>query len=75
MPARNTEAMNLHLAEIAATIGDAGSNIEQVSVGERHEDYADLSFLILVGDRTHLARVIRTIRRISMVRRITRICA
>jgi (p)ppGpp synthase/HD superfamily hydrolase len=63
------------LAEIAASIGDTGSNIDQVSVDERHEDIADLSFLILVKDRTHLARVIRAIRTMPVVQKITRTCA
>lgn len=63
------------LAEIAASIGESGSNIDQVSVDERHEDIADLSFLILVKDRTHLARVIRAIRTIPVVQKITRSCA
>ena len=63
------------LAEIAASIGDSESNIDQVSVDERHEDYADLSFMILVRDRTHLAQVIRAIRRIPMVEKISRTCA
>ena len=63
------------LAEVAASIGETDSNIDQVSVDERHEDIADLSFLILVKDRTHLARVIRAIRRMPVVRKITRTCA
>ncbi len=63
------------LAEVAASIGDSGSNINQVSVDDRHEGIADLSFLILVKDRTHLANVIRTIRRMPVVKRITRTCA
>jgi RelA/SpoT family (p)ppGpp synthetase len=63
------------LAEIAARIADTGSNIEQVSVDERLEDIADLRFLILVRDRNHLARVIRGIRPMPSVKKITRTCA
>jgi (p)ppGpp synthase/HD superfamily hydrolase len=62
------------LAEIAAKIGDADCNIEQVSVEEREEDTADLRFSILVKDRVHLARVIRSIRHMAVVRRVTRTC-
>lgn len=62
------------LAEIAAGIADTGSNIDQVSIDERHQDIADLSFLILVKDRTHLAQVIRAIRRIPVVQKIIRTC-
>ncbi|MDH3510357.1 MAG: bifunctional (p)ppGpp synthetase/guanosine-3',5'-bis(diphosphate) 3'-pyrophosphohydrolase [Gammaproteobacteria bacterium] len=60
------------LAEIAARIADTGSNIEQVGVDERHEELADLSFSILVKDRTHLAQVIRRIRSMPVVKRVTR---
>jgi len=63
------------LAEIAARIADNGSNIEQVSVEERLEDIADLRFLILVRDRVHLAKVIRGIRTMPVVNKITRACA
>jgi guanosine-3',5'-bis(diphosphate) 3'-pyrophosphohydrolase len=63
------------LAEIAARIADNGSNIEQVSVEERLEDIADLRFLILVRDRIHLAKVIRGVRTMSVVKKITRTCA
>jgi RelA/SpoT family (p)ppGpp synthetase len=62
------------LANVATRIGDAGSNIEQVSVDERHEETADLLFSILVTDRNHLARVIRSIRPMRLVRRVTRTC-
>jgi len=73
-----TEIMNKPgaLAEIAANIADTGSNIEQVSIDERQEeDYADLTFLILVRDRLHLANVIRRIRSMPIVKKISRTCA
>jgi RelA/SpoT family (p)ppGpp synthetase len=63
------------LAEVAATIGDNGSNIEQVSVLGRHEDCSVLSFLLQVRDRTHLARIMRTVRNMPSVIRISRDCA
>jgi GTP pyrophosphokinase len=63
------------LAEVAARIGDAGSNIEQVSVDERMEDTAALVFSILVRDRTHLAQVIKGIRPMPVVKKVTRTCA
>jgi len=62
------------LADVAANIGDADSNIEQVSVDERHEETADLLFSILVHDRKHLARVIRSVRHLPLVKRISRTC-
>jgi (p)ppGpp synthase/HD superfamily hydrolase len=63
------------LAEVAATIGDAGSNIEQVSVLGRHEDCSVLSFLLQVRDRTHLAQIMRSVRNMPSVIRVARDCA
>ncbi len=63
------------LAEVAATIADCGSNIEQVEVTRRHEDAAVLSFLLAVKDRSHLARIMRNVRKMPNVLRVTRDCA
>jgi (p)ppGpp synthase/HD superfamily hydrolase len=63
------------LAEVAARIGDAGSNIEQVSVDERLEDAAALIFSILVRDRVHLAQVIKSIRPMAVVKKVARTSA
>ena len=63
------------LADVAARIGESGSNIEQVSVDERLEDTAALMFSILVRDRIHLAQVIKNIRRMGPVKKVTRTCA
>ncbi len=63
------------LAEVATTIGDCGANIEQVEVLGRHEDCSMLSFLLLIKDRVHLARVIRSVRNMKNVIRISRECA
>jgi len=62
------------LAEIAATIADCGSNIEQVSVLGRHDDCSTLSFLLQVHDRNHLARIIRSVRKMPNVLRVMRDC-
>jgi len=63
------------LAEVAATIGDAGSNIEQVSVLGRHEDCSVLAFMIQVRDRIHLAQIMRSVRNMTNVIRVIRDCA
>jgi RelA/SpoT family (p)ppGpp synthetase len=63
------------LAEVAATIADCGSNIEQVEVLGRHEDCSMLSFLLLVRDRRHLAQIMRNVRKMPNVIRVTRDCA
>ncbi|MBL8226382.1 MAG: bifunctional (p)ppGpp synthetase/guanosine-3',5'-bis(diphosphate) 3'-pyrophosphohydrolase [Chromatiales bacterium] len=62
------------LAEVATRIADAGSNIEQVSVDESHDDCAVLKFQILVRNRRQLADAIRSIRKMKVVKRITRTC-
>jgi (p)ppGpp synthase/HD superfamily hydrolase len=63
------------LAEVALEIGKSGSNIEQVSVNEDAEDMAEMTFLIMVRDRTHLANVLRGIRKMPHVERVFRVCA
>jgi GTP pyrophosphokinase len=63
------------LAEVAATIADSNSNIEQVSVLGRHEDCSMLSFLLQVRDRTHLAQIMRNVRKMPNVIRVARDCA
>ena len=63
------------LAEVAATIADCGSNIEQVEVLGRHEDCSVLSFLLTVRDRSHLAQIMRNVRKMQNVLRVSRDCA
>ena len=63
------------LAEVATTIADCRSNIEQVSVLGRHEDCSVLSFLLQVRDRQHLAQIMREVRKMSNVIRVARDCA
>jgi GTP pyrophosphokinase len=60
------------LAEVAATIADSDSNIEQVAVADRHEDGTVLTFLLQVKDRTHLARIMRNIKQMPGVLRVFR---
>ncbi|MEQ1801020.1 MAG: bifunctional (p)ppGpp synthetase/guanosine-3',5'-bis(diphosphate) 3'-pyrophosphohydrolase [Gammaproteobacteria bacterium] len=62
------------LAEVAARIADSGSNIEQVSIDEGQDDSATMLFSILVRDRRHLADVIRMLRRMNVVEKLSRTC-
>jgi guanosine-3',5'-bis(diphosphate) 3'-pyrophosphohydrolase len=62
------------LAEVAARIGESGSNIEQVSIEDDFEDRAALLFSILVKNRRHLAEVIRDLRRMKIVKKVSRTC-
>ncbi len=60
------------LAKVAAAIADAESNIENVHF-TNEGDYTTLHFTLQVGNRQHLARVMRGLRGISEVVRITRV--
>jgi len=63
------------LAEVASTIADAGSNIEEVSVLGRHEDCSVMAFLLQVRDRKHLAKIMRKVHQMPNVIRVGRECA
>jgi GTP pyrophosphokinase len=63
------------LAEVASTIADNRSNIEQVSVLGRHEDCSVLSFVLQVRNRQHLAQIMRAVRKMPNVLRVSRDCA
>jgi GTP diphosphokinase / guanosine-3',5'-bis(diphosphate) 3'-diphosphatase len=63
------------LAAVASAIAGTETNIDQVSLEERDVSSSSLKFQVQVRDRKHLARVIRTIRRMPDVRRVTRTLA
>ncbi len=60
------------LATVAATIAEEQSNIENVAMEERDGLSSTLIFVITVRDRQHLARVMRQLRAVPKVMRITR---
>jgi GTP pyrophosphokinase len=59
------------LAKVAAEIAEAGSNIENVSM-DGEGAYITMHFTLQVKNRLHLASVMRSLRRIPEVVRITR---
>lgn len=61
------------LAIVAGAIAELGSNIENVHSREKDGMTTALEFLILVKGRAHLARIMRRLRQIPLVLRITRI--
>ncbi len=64
------------LAKVAAEIAQTDSNIESVSLEPGDSPaYAEINFTLQVVDRPHLARVMRSLRRIPEVVRITRMKA
>jgi guanosine-3',5'-bis(diphosphate) 3'-pyrophosphohydrolase len=60
------------LAQVAAAIADAGSNIENVEYKERDGVSAILLFTIEVKNRKHLADVMRRVRRLGVVTAVRR---
>ncbi|HEC16671.1 MAG TPA: bifunctional GTP diphosphokinase/guanosine-3',5'-bis pyrophosphate 3'-pyrophosphohydrolase [Sedimenticola sp.] len=61
------------LATVAAAIAEEGSNIENVSIEERDGLSSTMDFVLAVHDRKHLARIIRQLRGLPTVMRITRV--
>jgi len=61
------------LGKVAAEIATAGANIVNVAMDAQSERTATLRFSIQVKDRVHLARVMRNLRTLPEVGRITRL--
>jgi len=62
------------LAKIAAEIAEAGSNIDKINMEEDDGSaYTTIHFTLQVENRMHLAQVMRSIRKIPEVVRITRV--
>lgn len=62
------------LAKVAAAIADAGSNIDNVSMEEEDGSaYTTMLFTLGVENRVHLANVMRNLRKIEEVVRISRV--
>ena len=63
------------LAAVAAAIASTETNIDHVSIEEQDSDASILTFELRVRDRKHLARIVRVIRRMPDVTRVTRTIA
>ncbi len=61
------------LATVAAAISDLEANIENVEMSERDGKQSSLMFTITVKGRKHLARVMREVRNVGVVIRVSRI--
>ncbi len=62
------------LAKVAASIAEAGSNIDNVAMeGEDGSAYTNMTFTLQVENRVHLARVMKNLRRTQEVVRIARV--
>jgi GTP pyrophosphokinase len=60
------------LAAVAAAIANLETNIDRVAIEEHGSDAVVLTFELRVRDRKHLARIVRVIRRMPDVVRVTR---
>ena len=61
------------LARVASTIADMEVNIESVNIDEQDGVHSKLSFSVLVENRQHLAKIMRELRKMEEVIRITRV--
>ena len=60
------------LAKIASVIAECDSDIQNVNIDDERGIYTTLNFTLQVNNRLHLARIMRGMRRIPEVVRITR---
>lgn len=60
------------IANLASAVSSAAANIIRIDSGEREGQMYKVEMELLVSDRVHLARVIRKLRRLRPVTRITR---
>lgn len=60
------------LARLATIISDEGANIEHVEVDDRDGLSTTISFMVAVHGRSHLARIMRRLRRVKAVLRLWR---
>ena len=61
------------LAELAATISHSSADIEDVHVKDKDGRYSEVSMLVTVRDRKHLAQVLRRIRALETTIRVVRV--
>ena len=61
------------LAELAATISHSAADIEDVKVKDKDGRYSEVSMLVMVRNRKHLAQVLRRIRALETTIRVVRI--
>jgi len=61
------------VAELAGLVTDAEANIERIGIEERDARLATVNLTLSVRNRVHLARIIKRLRNLSHVERITRL--
>ena len=63
----------LFIPASALAVSDAGGNVEDIKVQDRDGQNYSVDFMLLVKGRQHLADILRSLRRISAVVKISRI--
>ncbi|WP_106476834.1 RelA/SpoT family protein [Phytohalomonas tamaricis] len=61
------------VAELASLVTDAEANIERIGIEERDARLSIINLILAVKDRIHLARIIKRIRNLHHVSKITRV--
>jgi len=61
------------LARVASEIAEAGSNIDSIAMGEDRAVFTTMHFVVEVANRQHLARVMRSLRRLPDVKKLARV--
>ncbi len=61
------------LAKVASEIAEAGSNIDSITMEEDRSLFTTMHFVLEVKNRQHLARVMRALRRLPDVKKISRV--
>ena len=61
------------VAELAGLVTDAEANIERIGIEERDARLATVNLTLAVRNRVHLARIIKRLRNLAHVARITRL--
>jgi (p)ppGpp synthase/HD superfamily hydrolase len=60
------------LAKVASEIAEGGSNIDSITMEEDRTVFTAMHFVLEVANRQHLARVMRSLRRLPDVKKISR---
>ncbi len=60
------------LAKVASEIAESGSNIDAISMEDDRSMFTTMHFVLEVANRQHLARVMRVLRRLPDVKKISR---
>jgi RelA/SpoT family (p)ppGpp synthetase len=61
------------LAKVASEIAEAGSNIDSITMADDRTVFTGMHFVLEVANRQHLARVMRALRRLPDVKKLSRL--